>query len=143
MLIQSKSRTAWAAQTGDIRALERCVDNTWIEKARALLFPPADKAEGGEDRSAYERFAIPYTFKPQLSLAEAIIAVGIAFLRIFLGSMLFAIWGTYSLVAWNSIRGSFWRVAALVPMVALFVLALGLLMLGISALVRSCSPRRP
>lgn len=117
--------------------------NAWIEKARALLLPSIASGAEGEDRSVYERFAIPYAFKPQLSLTEAVIAAATAFLRIFLGSLLFAVWGTYSLVLWTSIRSHFWRFAALLPMAALFLLGFGLLMLAISAVVRSCSPRRP
>lgn len=117
--------------------------NAWIEKARALLLPSIDPGAGGEDRSVYERFAIPYAFKPQLSLAEAVIAAAAAFLRIFLGSLLFAVWGTYSLVLWTSIRSHFWRVAALLPIfAACFLLSCGLLMLAISAMLRTISPRR-
>ena len=43
------------------------------------------------DRPGYERFAIPYSFKPRLSLVEALVASLGAFLRIFLGSLLFAV----------------------------------------------------
>jgi len=90
----------------------------------------------------YERFAIPYTFKPQLSFAEALVAVGGTLLRIFLGSLVFAIWGTYSLQAWAAIRSNVWRVAAVLPLFLLFLLSMAVLMIGISALVRTLSPRR-
>jgi len=86
------------------------------------------------DRSGYERFAIPYTFKPQLSVLEAMCAAAIAFLRIFLGSLLFAVWGVYTLLAWSAIHNLLLRVAAVGAMGGLFLLCLALLMRGISVL---------
>ena len=92
------------------------------------------------DGNLYERFAIPHTFKPQLSFAEALIGTAGAFLRIFLGSLLFAVWGAYSLEAWCAIQSLFWRVGALLPLFLLFLCSFTLLMLGISAFVRTVSP---
>jgi hypothetical protein len=117
--------------------------STWMENARAVLFPPAPDRERGVERSVYERFAIPYTFKPRLSFGEAVVAATGACLRIFLGSLLFAIWGTYSLEIWTAIRSYFWRTATLLPLFLLFVLSQAVLMLAISALVRTFSPKRP
>lgn|SRR5215472_1022419 len=119
------------------------VKSAWIARARALFFRMADSGDPGVDRSAYERFAIPYTFKPQLSFVEALVAVATSLLRIFLGSLLFAIWGTYSLLAWTAVRNYFWRAAALLPLFVLFLLSFAMLMLAISALARTFSPRRP
>jgi hypothetical protein len=113
------------------------VKNVYLAKARALLLPPTDRGVGVEDRSVYERFAIPFTFKPQLSFTEALIAAAGACLRIFLGSLLFAVWGTYSLVSWTAIRIPFWRICVLLLMFLLFLLSFALLMLGIAALVRA------
>jgi hypothetical protein len=116
------------------------VKNAWIAKFRALLFPlAADRGDGEEDRSVYERFEIPYTFKPHLSFLEALIATAGAVFRIFLGSLLFAVWGTYSLVAWTAIRSPFWRIVVQLPLFLLFLLLFGLLMLAIAALVRTIS----
>jgi hypothetical protein len=114
-----------------------------MARVRTLLFPLADLSDQDVERSVYERFAIPYTFKPRLSFAEAVLAAIGAFLRIFLGSLLFAIWGTYSLETWAAIRSYFWRFAALLPLFFLFVLSFAVLMLAISALVRTFSPKRP
>ena len=118
----------------------------WVKIAcvevRALLFPSPDFSDPGIERSVYERFAIPYTFKPQLSFAEALVAVAGALLRIFLGSLVFAIWGTYSLQAWAAITSNVWRVAAVLPLLLLFLLPMAAVMIGISALVRTISPRR-
>jgi hypothetical protein len=94
-----------------------------------------------EDRSAYERFAIPYTFKPQLSFSEAVVAAAGAFLRVFCGCLLFAIWGSYSLFAWGTIRNPFWRLGIELPLFFCFVLAFLAVMLAIAALVRAVSLR--
>jgi hypothetical protein len=109
-----------------------------IAMARALLFPTT---YGGEEeaRPEHERLAIPFTFKPQLSFSEALVATAGALLRILLGSLLFAIWGTYSLVAWGAIRNPFWRIGVQLPLFLLFLLSLSLLMLAIAALVRTIS----
>ena len=114
-----------------------------LEKVRALLFPPAAPTAASADRSVYERIPIPHTFKPRLSLIEALIAVAGAFLRIFLGSLLFAVWGTYTLLACSKIKGHLWRAIAVVPLVVLFLLTFAALMLAISAMVRTLSPKRP
>ena len=114
-----------------------------LATVRALFILPEDDVTGDDpQRSVYERFAIPYSFKPQLSLLEAVIAASGAFSRIVLGSLLFAVWGTYTFLAWISIRNLFWRVAVLLAMIVLFVLSFALLMLAISALVRMLWPKR-
>jgi hypothetical protein len=112
----------------------------WV---RALFISPDDQPVPDDpQRSVYERFAIPYTFKPQLSLLEAILAAGGAFARIILGSLLFAVWGTYTFLAWSALRNIFARVATLLAMIALFLLLFASLMLGISALVRMLWPKQ-
>ena len=90
----------------------------------------------------HERFAIPHSFKPQLSFTEAVVAAGGAFLRIFLGSLLFAVWGVYTILAWNAIPNVFLRGVVLLALVSTFVLALAFLMLVVSALVRKAWPRK-
>lgn len=94
-------------------------------------------------RSVGERFAIPHTFQPQLGVIQALVGIGGALLRIFLGSLLFAVWGTYSLVAWSAIGNRFSRVAALVALSFLFLLSFTVLMLAISALARKFPCERP
>jgi hypothetical protein len=95
--------------------------------------------DGGEEepRPEHERLAIPFTFKPQLSFPEALVATAGALLRILLGSLLFAVWGTFSLVSWAAIRNPFWRIGVQLPLFLLFLLSLSLLMLAIAALVRT------
>lgn len=98
---------------------------------------PVKAGEGAELRSAYERFAIPYSFKPQLSFAEAVVAAIGAFIRVFLGCLLFAVWGSYSLFTWSAIRNPLLRVAAELPMFLLFVITTAALMIAITSLVKS------
>ena len=88
-----------------------------------------------------ERFPIPFTFKPRLSLTEALIATAAAVARILLGSFLFAVWGTYSLIAWTTIRNLPSRVGAVSSLFLAFLLSCALLMSAISAFVRAISPR--
>jgi len=118
------------------------VKTSLLEKLRDLAAFPVERDGRDPARSSYERFAIPYSFKPRLSFAEAVIAAGGALLRICLGSLLFAVWGTYSFLAWSSIRNVFWRVTVLLAMVLLFAASLAVLMLAISALVRMVWPQR-
>ena len=101
---------------------------------------PVERTERA-GRPIYRRFSLPYMFKPQLSLAEAAIAALAAFLRIFSGSLLFALYGWYAMVAWRQIRSPWWRAAALPPIVAVFLLLFALLMAAISAMLRRVLPK--
>jgi hypothetical protein len=92
-----------------------------------------------ETREKYKRMAVPHSFKPSLSVTEACLAATVAFLRIFLGSLLFAFWGTYSLFTVVRIHSTFWRVVAVPPLVCIFAVLFGLLMFLISATARFCS----
>jgi hypothetical protein len=89
------------------------------------------------ERSVYERFAIPFAFKPQLSFVEAVIGTFAAFLRIVLGSVLFAMWGTCILEAWSHIHNLFLRAGVLLALGVLGLLAFALLMFAISFLGRA------
>jgi len=110
-----------------------------IEKVHAAILTPIERPSG--PRRTYQRLAIPFTFKPELSVGEAIVASLAAFLRIFLGSALFSIYGWNALVMWNTIRSPFWKVAVVPPMILLFLLMFTLLMAAISAVVRKILPR--
>ena len=113
----------------------------FLTAVRARRRLQAGRPSRAEDRSSYERFAIPFTFKPQLGLGEALIAAVAGFLRIFLGLVLFAVWGAYSLLPWTSIRSLVWRAGALLLLFVVFLLAVALLMAAIGALARALSPR--
>jgi hypothetical protein len=118
------------------------VNTSLLDKLRELTAFPVESNGVDPGRSSYERFAIPYSFKPRLSFAEAVVAAGGALLRIFLGSFLFAVWGTYSFLAWSTIRNFFLRGIVLVVLIVLFAVCMALLMLAISALVRMVWPHR-
>ena len=80
--------------------------------------------------------AIPHSFKPSLSVTQAFLAATVAFLRIFLGSLLFAFWGAYSVFGVIRIQNPFWRVVAVPPLLCLFAVLFGLLMFIISTSAR-------
>jgi len=117
------------------------VKGVQLKKLADLIAFPVERDGQDPARSTYERFAIPYSFKPRLSVAEAMIAAGGALLRILLGSILFAVWGTYTFLALSAIKNVFLRGFVLVALIALFALLLALLMLSITALVRLVWPR--
>ena len=84
---------------------------------------------------------MPHSFPPDLTPAAACIAIMGALARIFLGSMLFAVWGVSTALLWNAIGNSWWGWAAVVLMILLFLAALAALMLAISSAVRALSPK--
>jgi hypothetical protein len=116
------------------------MNTLWVGKVRSLFVAPVERRSHGA-RPEYQRLAIPYTFKPELSFTEAMIGAFGAFLRIFLGSILFGVYGWNALTTWNAIHSPLWRVAAIPPMVLVFLLLFALLMAGISAMVRKLLPR--
>ncbi len=87
-------------------------------------------------------FALPYSFKPQLTLFEAALAACMAFVRIFLGCLLFAVWGSYTLAAWSRLRGEWWRIPAILILFGVFAISFVCLMLSISALARGLDKLR-
>jgi|SRR5215469_4490542 len=123
-----------------IRALTNFGDHfewpTWPELRLLLFSNGIQEKHDAVTREKYKRMAVPHSFKPSLSVMEAFLAATVAFLRIFLGSLLFAFWGTYSLFTVASIHSTFWRVVAVPPLVCVFALLFGLLMFFISATAR-------
>ena len=120
-----------------------------LRTIEALIFPeavlppavlPAAGAAQTEDlergRSPFERFAIPYMFQPALRPSQAAVAALRSFLRIFLGSLLFGVWGAYALLLWTSITNPLLRVAAMIPMIALFLVLLGGVLIGTTLVLR-------
>ena len=116
-------------------ALELRMRSSYIAWAQALLFPP----EAPDDRPQYDRLAIPHTFKPQLSFPEAVVATIGAFLRIILGSLLFAVWGTYSAFSWTTIRNPFLRIAVELGMGLIMLILVGILPLTFAVDLRISS----
>jgi hypothetical protein len=116
------------------------MNRPWIGKVMSLFVAPVER--GGDSRPMYQRLAIPYSFKPELSVPEAMVAAIGAFLRIFLGSILFGVYGWNALVLWNSIRSLFWRVVAIPPLILVFLVLFAALMAAITAMVRKLTPAR-
>jgi hypothetical protein len=84
-----------------------------------------------------ERFPLPHTFKPQLNLRGALIAVSYRLTSIFAGCLLFGICGATAWMAMERIPNPLLRVAALIPMLATFLALLALLLTGISKFFRA------
>jgi hypothetical protein len=79
-----------------------------------------------------DAFAVPHTFKPRLGFLDALVATLASLCRIFLGSLLFAAWGVFTLRVWNAIPNR--------ALGALAVLLPALLFVGsLAALLRSIS----
>ena len=91
---------------------------------------------------SYERFALPHVFKPRLSFGEAVVATLGTLLRIFLGSLLFAIWGSYAWFAWTALPNYLLRVVVILPMFLLFLVCMLLLLSAIGALQRAVWPKQ-
>lgn len=89
-----------------------------------------------ETHPAASRLAVPHSFKPNLSVKHAAVASLIAFARIFLGALLFAFWGTYTLVVLSRIQNPLLRFTAVLFLIPLFPVLGVLLMVGISSAVR-------
>ena len=87
-------------------------------------------------RAVTERLPLPHSFKPQLTVAEAALAVAGTTLRILTGSLLFAVWGACSVAVWQSPHPLALRCACLGLMFPAFLLAFGIVMLLIRALFR-------
>lgn len=92
-----------------------------------------------------DRFRTPRTFNPTLTFPEACVAVAGALVRIFLGSILFAVCGAYIWNAWATIHNPVWRTIVVVLLSVAFVVSFGALMIGIqvavSGLMRRVDPR--
>ncbi len=103
---------------------------------------PLHHGESSGPRTIAERFAVPHSFPPNLSLPEALVRVGGALARILLGSLLFAVWGILSARAWAAMPNQFWRAASILPLAMLFLMPFAALMMGIAAVVKAVSPKR-
>ena len=111
-------------------------------KIRSWFALPLPQAEPAGSRSIAQRFAVPHSFAPDLSLPEALLRVAAALARILLGSLLFALWGVFSARVWAAVPSQFWRGAAILPLAILFLVPFTALMAGISTLVRAVSPKK-
>jgi hypothetical protein len=111
-----------------------------LRKLKAFLFRPV--SDFG-DAPVRERFELPFTFNPRLSVLQAVVVTLAGFFRIVLGCGLFAIWVRYTFFTWINIENLFLLFAALLSLFAAFLLALVLVMLGISSLTRVFVVPRP
>src|SRR5271169_2977761 len=120
-----------------MRRLRTLAEELWL-----LMFSDQGTHPASPSRSMLSRLAVPYTFSPDLSLADALVAIAGCLTRIFAACVLFAVWGVLSALVWSAIGNHFWRAAAVLPLVLIFLAGLATLMIAISALERSILSRR-
>jgi hypothetical protein len=106
------------------------------------MFPPFDGRPESGVPSVGEPFAVAHTFNPHFTFSGALIALVSSVSRIFLGSLLFAVWGVGSLMALSRIHNYFWTAVAVVPLILLFLALFAALMIAISTVVGWISPDR-
>jgi hypothetical protein len=124
----------------DTSAMQRY--RTIFERLLLLLQPDHTPRPATQGRSILSSLAVPYTFSPDLSFGDALIAIAGCLTRIFAACVLFAVWGGLSALVWSAIRNHFWRAAAVLPLVLVFLAGLATLMIAISAVERAIVPRR-
>jgi hypothetical protein len=119
----------------------RSRQRAFLAKVISRMFPLAHRDDNGGSHGRHQRLAVPFTFKPELRFSEALLGAVAAFLRILLGTILFAVWGALSLAAWSAPRSALLRLGLLLLLLLAFVLASALVLLGIGALVRAALKR--
>jgi hypothetical protein len=113
-----------------------------LQHIQALIFGESPTHADGAvavkagEKSPLGQFSVPFMFQPELTLSQAFTAALRAFLRIILGSILFGVWGAYALLVWTSISNPVLRVAAMIPMIALFLVLLCGLLIATTLLLR-------
>jgi hypothetical protein len=88
-----------------------------------------------EVRSPLERLAIPHQFQPRLSLFGALVGVAGALTRIFLGSLIGALWGVGIWMAGASSHPLFWKIPVIALLAAGLAASLAALMWVVDAAV--------
>jgi hypothetical protein len=81
--------------------------------------------------SPLEKFAVPHQFQPRLSWFGAFVAVGGSLARIFLGSLIGALWGVQIWIAFASEHSMIWKSFAVFGLAAGLAASIGALMWGI------------
>lgn len=104
---------------------------------RESLAPPHSNAT----RSVLQQFATPHTFTPNLTLAQALVAVVAALCRIFLSCFTFAVWGVCVWTTWDTIPNIALRLLAILPQILLFLVSLVVLELAISSILKRLWPK--
>jgi hypothetical protein len=94
--------------------------------------PPASIRKRLSAVSLGETFGVPYTFNPDLTLVEAVWAVLFALSRIFLGSLVFALWGVCAWTTFAAIHNAVLRILAMLPILLLFLASMAILMIAIT-----------
>ncbi len=89
--------------------------------------------------SPLEKFAIPHTFQPRLSLYGAFLAVTAALTQIFFGCLIAALWGVRIWLAVASTHSTVWKSLAIFGFAAGMAVSLVALMFAVRAVQRRIS----
>ena len=90
--------------------------------------------------SPLEQFAMPHQFAPRLTIYGAIVAVAGALARIFLGSLVGALWGVQIWLAVVSDHSLLWKIFAIFGLAAALTVSLAVLMWAIEKATMKLSP---
>ena len=90
--------------------------------------------------SPLEQFAVPHQFTPRLSVYGAFIAVSGALARIFLGSMIGALWGVAIWSSAVSAHSIFWKSFVIVVLAAGLAASLTALMWAVQKATMKLAP---
>jgi len=85
-----------------------------------------------EAKSPLEQFAVPHQFQPRLSLFGATVAITAALTRIFLGSLIGALWGVEIWLAAVSRHSNRWQSLVILTLAAGLVASIAALMWAIA-----------
>jgi len=115
---------------------------TTLHNIKSFLLLAFDVSGGTPRRTVIQRLAIPHTFQEGLAFPQGAIAIAEAFLRILLGSLLFAFWGTFVWWTWSAIQNNFLRCLVAAFLAAIFLWLVFALMIAISFAARAVMPKR-
>jgi hypothetical protein len=93
-----------------------------------------------EARSPFEKFAVPHQFQPRLTIYGAFIAITGALARIFLGSLIGALWGVQIWLAAVSKHSMIWKSFAILLLTAGLAASLGALMWAVGKATMKLDP---
>ena len=102
----------------------------------ARMFPGYAPSPAPAAPAVFSPLAVPHQFNPTLGFIGGLVAVAATFARILTVCVVFAVWGTLSLLAWSRIGSQFWRMCAVLPVMLALPAALVPPLLAIGAVER-------
>jgi hypothetical protein len=90
-------------------------------------------------QSPFEKFAIPHTFQPRLTVYGALLAVSAALTQILLGCLIAALWGVQIWMAVASAHSVVWKSFATFGFAAGMAVSLATLVWAVQSVIRRIS----